>query len=82
MENQIFVLLLTLLLFCAVLRQRMSLKALVISIIAGILTLIGELQSDVSWLTAALTAIITFMMWYTIIEGVVLAIRFLRFRQD
>lgn len=74
--DQLIVLLVTLLLFGYMIRQRFSFKVLLTSILGGGLTLVGEVNSGVYWLYALIDGMITFMMWYALISGFFLVVAF------
>ena len=76
MPNQLTVLFVTLVLFCVMMKREYSLKILVLSIVAGAMTLIGEYNNGVYILYALMDGLITFLMWYSIIIAVILVIRF------
>lgn len=76
MGNQIMVLLLTAILFAVMVKRRFSLKVLLVSIAAGALTLVGEIRIGVFFLYATTDGLITFMMWYALITGILLFISF------
>ncbi len=75
-SDQLIVMLVTLILFAYMLRQRFSLKVLLTSVLGGGLTLVGELNTGVFWLYALIDGLITFMMWYVLISGFFLIIAF------
>lgn len=75
-SDQLIVMLVTLILFAYMLRQRFSLKVLLTSALGGGLTLVGELNSGVFWLYSLIDGLITFMMWYILISGFFLIVAF------
>lgn len=76
MLDQISILFLSVILFTLMMKKRYSLKVLLLSIIAGIMTMAGELRLGIFLLYAFMDGLITFMMWYSIITGIFLIIGF------
>lgn len=76
MPGQLKVLFITLVVFSILMKYKYSLKILIVSIIAGGMTVAGELINEVFLLYAVIDGIITFMMWYCIIAAIYLFIRF------
>lgn len=77
MLNQLSILFLSVILFAVMMKKRYSLKVLLLSIVAGALTMIGELQLEIFILYAFIDGLITFMMWYSIVSGIFIIIAFL-----
>ena len=71
------VLLLTAILFAVLMKHKYSARALLFSIVAGSVTLMGLVQSGTHILFASANGLLTFMMWYCLIAAVMLAIGFL-----